>query len=299
LLFTSLTSVVSQWISNSWRPQFIQDFELIQKIESSRKFTGPVSLLNYISKNVDTLILASSVHATQLGFYNRAFQLIEVPIQQLNMALNDQVIKNSYEKFSAETEKQLFRYFRRIFFPLSFLIIFLIIHSMQIVVFLFGKDWEPSVTLVQIFATGGLFQIVAIYGNWLLMIEGLSKYFLEVSRKIQVLRIICIVIGSFYDTIGAAIGYTTGHLLGTLIVYSLPQYRKSSSNAYISSQIIGVLIIFFFTNFLLNVTIFRNFENVFIQFFIAATACLGLLYVCSRILNFSSFSKFNEHFGPF
>jgi PST family polysaccharide transporter len=81
LLLTNTTGV---WLVCGWRPGLPKRNSGVRSmIAFGRNFTG-FSIINYFSRNLDSLLLGKVWGANELGLYNRAYQLMTLPIDQVN-----------------------------------------------------------------------------------------------------------------------------------------------------------------------------------------------------------------------
>src|SRR6185436_19537976 len=79
-----MTNAVGVWVVCRCRPSLPKrGSDVRSMIAFGRNFTG-FSVINYFSRNLDSLLLGKVWGATQLGLYNRAYQLMMLPIEQVN-----------------------------------------------------------------------------------------------------------------------------------------------------------------------------------------------------------------------
>jgi PST family polysaccharide transporter len=82
-LAQTVFSTVAYWIFHPWYPRhFISRASLKQLSHFSAGLMG-FNLVNYWSRNADTLLLAHYAGARDLGYYNRAYNLMLLPVSQV------------------------------------------------------------------------------------------------------------------------------------------------------------------------------------------------------------------------
>ena len=134
-------------------------------------------LLNYASRNIDSVIIGRLFGASALGFYNRAFQLMLLPLNQIN-APSMRVALPTLSRLQDEPK----RYAEFLLFGqtvqlnvVSFVLAFCAAQAAPIVAIALGPQWSPSVPLFQILAIAGFFQAAAYASYWVFLSQGLTS----------------------------------------------------------------------------------------------------------------------------
>src|SRR5690606_25940372 len=87
-IFQSLISTIQFWTYSKWRPSFIFDRERF-KFHFFYGYKLTLSgLLDNLFKEVYTIVIGKYFSTTQLGYYNRAYSLRQLPVANLSAALN-------------------------------------------------------------------------------------------------------------------------------------------------------------------------------------------------------------------
>lgn len=299
LLTTSITTTLIRWIGLRFKLFFRVDIQFIKSLIQTNKMSGPLSLINFASKNIDTLCLSIVSTPVSLGHYNRAFQLIEVPLQQLVSATNDQVLKNSSRNLDQPKIFYLFTQSVKILIPIIFSLMFLIFHAETIIPYLLGEIWNASIPLIQILAIGAIFQILGLFGHWIYCARGIDREYFIYTRRIQLLKIALILIGASQGPVGAAIGYSVGHLVTYLVLtFGLGNRISNSASQMIKVQS-GILILSAFSvsvgTFVIWPTSFATILTMIISFSLSAILffILGILTLMTYRSNWIFFSQKN------
>lgn len=85
LVIQSLTSTILSaaqlWISNKWRPKRHWDTSEFFNVWRFSSYLTAFNLLNYLSRNVDTIVIGRMLGSGALGIYSQAYRLMLLPLQ--------------------------------------------------------------------------------------------------------------------------------------------------------------------------------------------------------------------------
>ncbi|RZM81180.1 colanic acid exporter [Pseudoalteromonas rubra] len=130
--------------------------------------------VNYISANIDKLLIGKLIGFQAVGFYNMAWQLIVFPTAKINPIVN-KVAFPVYAKIQNDQDA-LNRYYSMSVKVLSLLtvpiLIFLSFFSNDIVLILFGEGWEQTAILVTVLAFVGIGRALGNPGGALILALG-------------------------------------------------------------------------------------------------------------------------------
>ena len=111
-------------------------------------------LIRYTYNNVDDLIIGRVYNVTELGFYTYAYNLSNIPIDNISKVINT-VLLPAYSKIKDDKNKITEAFLESLqavsflIIPLS-VVIFIFAHDF-IIIFL-GEKWQKSIVLIQIFS---------------------------------------------------------------------------------------------------------------------------------------------------
>lgn len=164
----------------------------VRKIFSYSVYQFLFAVINYFSRNLDNLIIGKYLGLSMLGYYEKSYRLMLLPVANLTNVINS-VAHPVLSDFQHDADK-LERKYRKIVevlvsigFPLS---VFLYFNSEFLVLSIFGSQWEKSVDIFRILSVSIGFQIVvssagsifqSINKTQLLFIDGLLSTMLVVS----------------------------------------------------------------------------------------------------------------------
>jgi len=156
-------------------------------------FGSGVSLsrtLQYLSSNIDYLIIGRFLNPYKLGLYTRAFNLMTLPTDQISSSIYN-VLFPSFSVVQSEVEKLRMAYLRTVKTVSFFL--FPVLASMAvsanyIILGLYGHKWEGSINVFRILCIGGILRTTLSYSGAIALATG--KIFIEVSQQLVYLLIL-------------------------------------------------------------------------------------------------------------
>ena len=166
-------------------------------------------LIGYVSNNVDSVIIGSRFGATQLGIYNRSFQLLTSPLNQLRAPtttvslpilarLNDD--QPRYSRFIVRGQLALG-------YSLVAGLGILVGAPEPITGLLLGDQWLSTAPIIRLLAVGGIFQTLSYVGYWVYLSRGLMSDLFRYSLVTASIKVTCIAVGSIWGVVGVAGGY--------------------------------------------------------------------------------------------
>lgn len=182
------------------------------------KFGGGLvaaQLLNYASRNVDAVIIGRQFGAQSLGYYNRAFQLMVLPLNQIN-APSARVALPTLSRLQDDPKRyaEFISFGQTILLNLvCFVLAFAVSQAEDIILVALGPQWSPTVPLFQILAVAGLFQAAAYSSYWVFLSHGLTSRYLLYMVVSRPFVIGLIILGAQWGVEGVAIAYTVGTAL--------------------------------------------------------------------------------------
>ena len=196
-----------------WRPSMYQRDVPIGRFI---RFSGPLvgtQCLAYLSKNVDTVILGALKGPTELGAYNRAYQIVLLPLNQVTAPLSRVAIP-VLSKLQTETES-LVRYLKTAQF--ATIVVTSVFYGAMIgfgeplVDVMLGDQWSATVPLLQILAVSGIFRALSQVPYWIFVTQGRTGKQLVIYMIGQPVIIGAIAIGAYWGGVGVATGCSIGY----------------------------------------------------------------------------------------
>lgn len=199
-----ITSTAAKWLPGPVH----RDADVRPLIRFGRNFVG-AQLINYASNNVDSMTIAFRFGASSLGLYNRAFQLLMSPLNQLRTPATT-VALPVYARMQ-DTPLRANDYIRRSQIMLGYTIVaglgFAAGAAQPLVHLLLGGRWSQVTSIFALLAVAAGFQMLSFVGYWIYLSRGLTADLFQYTFISFAIKIACIVTGSFWGIVGVASGY--------------------------------------------------------------------------------------------
>lgn len=178
-------------------------------------------LLGYATKNVHSVVIGARFGAAPLGLYNRAYELVVHPINQLNMPSTKVAVpvlsklQDDWDRYVAFLLKG-----QRVMLHLTFPLIALGgALASPLVLIALGPQWQGSATIMQILVIAVAGDSFAYAMTWFALSRAETSIELRVNLVSAPLRIAAVIVGASWGVIGVAVGFAIGQWLHTLIAY--------------------------------------------------------------------------------
>jgi PST family polysaccharide transporter len=200
---------VGAWRSSGWRPGPLR---MPSGIRSLLTFGGDLTgfnLLNFVARNVDNLLVGRYWGADALGHYSRAYNLLLIPLRQINTPLGG-VATPTLCRLADQPERYRQAYLRilekvtAITMPM---VTFLIVTSDWLIAILLGPQWREVSVLFALLGIGALFQPAANTTGWLFVSQNRTREFLAWGGMGGGILTLAIVAGLPWGARGVAASY--------------------------------------------------------------------------------------------
>lgn len=181
---------------------------------SGRAFAAGI-LINSVSRNIDNLLIGRFQGAEPLAFYGLAYRLLLLPVQLVGTTIGA-VLFPSFSRRAADLDvvrvdlARATRALGCISLPAMALAA---AAAPQLVLMLFGKQWQPAVPIVQVLAFTGAVQAVYSTNTPLILGLGRADLNLRLAWLTAILATAGIVAGLPFGPLGVAIGYSASAAL--------------------------------------------------------------------------------------
>jgi polysaccharide transporter, PST family len=194
-----------------WRPGLPDRSASIREQVSYGVHLLGAQVVNYVGMNADTVVVGARFGAVATGLYNRAFQMMMLPVGQLiwpaaRVALP--VLSRVRHDFGPFVQYVIRgqAVLGHAIVPLLMLLVFLPRPVVEIVL---GSRWLDLVPLVSALAVAGIFQVLTAIPGWIFMSTGTTKAQFRLALCTRPFVVVAVVAGSYWGPMGVAVGYTT------------------------------------------------------------------------------------------
>jgi O-antigen/teichoic acid export membrane protein len=148
---TVITNAIAVWLICSWRPGFAsKDSAIRSMLAFGGNLTG-FRLVNYFSRNLDNLLIGRYWGSQQLGLYAKAYQLVLLPMEQINSPVNS-VALPTLSSLQSEPEKYRKYYYKAILLITTLgmpIVGFMFASADKVILLMLGEQWLGVVPIFQ------------------------------------------------------------------------------------------------------------------------------------------------------
>jgi O-antigen/teichoic acid export membrane protein len=205
-LIQTLAISILAWVACSWRPSFPS---WSPQVLHMVKFGGSVALSNfmaYLARNLDAALVGRFAGAAALGLYSKAYQLLLMPIKQINTPASTVFVPALSRLQDNPTKFRTF-YDAGILLVTSLgmpCVVFMFFQSESIIRIVLGERWLDAAPLFRLLAVGAFFDTFNIAGGWVMMALGQSKKQAIIAVASGVVFCIAFLIGIQWGAAGMA-----------------------------------------------------------------------------------------------
>nr|WP_075012595.1 lipopolysaccharide biosynthesis protein [Geodermatophilus obscurus] len=172
-------------------------------------------LVHYLGNNLDNLVLGLTAGPAALGVYNRGFQLLMTPLNQLRSPATTVAVP-----VLSRLQDDLGRagdYLRRSQLALGFTLVAAMGLAAgaagPLVEVVLGDRWAQVAPVLALLAVAGSAQTLSFVGYWVYLSRGLAGALFRYTLLTMALKAVCIAVGSRHGVVGVAAGYATAAVL--------------------------------------------------------------------------------------
>lgn len=158
-------------------PAFVFKHTELQGFYSFGLYQMGARSINFISANIDKILIGKMLGLQQVGFYNMAWQLVMFPLSKINPVVNN-IAFPIFSKVQDDVET-LSKYYSITVKALSMvtipLLAFLYFYSNEVVLFIFGPGWGVTANLITTLSFVGILKALANPGGAILLAKGFVK----------------------------------------------------------------------------------------------------------------------------
>jgi len=185
---------------------------------SMLKFGGHVtgySIVNYLSKNLDNLLIGKFWGAQNLGLFSKAGQLVALPSEQIDEPLATVAVPvlSRLEDSPERYRRVYLRMLEKVMLLTMPAITLLIVSSDLVVRFVLGPQWTAASRIVFFLGIAALFQPVLNTMGWLFLSQGRSREMLQWSMIAAPVSIASILCGLPWGALGVAAAYSLSRVV--------------------------------------------------------------------------------------
>lgn len=169
--------------------------------------------ITYVTKNVDNIALGAVWGTVPLGLYSRAYQLLMMPLNQINAPMTGVVLpvlsrirhdQEAYQRYLVRAQLIACYLTATVFAVAAGL-------AQPIVGVLFGPRWAQVAPIFAILAVGGIFRSVSQIAYWIFLSQGRTGTQFRLILWSRPIMIGIILAGLPWGPIGVAVGHSIAY----------------------------------------------------------------------------------------
>ncbi|MFW5983025.1 MAG: MOP flippase family protein [bacterium] len=153
------------WVFSAWKPEFVFSKTSFKKLFKFGIFVFLQAPLGYIERNVDTFMIGKLSGDASLGLYNKAYQIMLLPIKNISNSFRQVLYPalSEAQNDNVRARMLILRMFRVVAF-ISFPIMFgIAVIAEPFIIGIYGEKWAGTIPLLQILAIIGANQSIGTF----------------------------------------------------------------------------------------------------------------------------------------
>lgn len=287
----AIVNNVMLWGQSGWQPSLIFDKEKFRYHFGFGSRMMVSGILDILFTNAYTLIIGKWYSPAQLGYYNRADSLKQLPVSNFSGILN----KVTYPLFAEIKDdnvrlKSVYKQIMKmVIFVIAPILMLMGVLAEPLFRFLFTEKWLPAVPYFQILCLSGVLYPLHSYNLNILSVKGRSDLFLrlEVIKKV----LLVIVIGASLSF--GIYGLMWGRVISSFLAFFINTYYSGKFLDYTSwEQLRDILPTFLLTTCMGAVVLAVDWEFAnlpdFLRLVIGSTVGILFFLIFARLFKFDS-----------
>lgn len=197
-----------------WRPGLPKRVPMDGLISFGASFAG-TQVISYLTRNIDSLLIGKVWGSASLGYYDRAYNLVVLPLTQINTPMS-RVAVPVLARIAEESERFI-AYLRRAqlvaLYVTSSIFALLLALGTPLVIAVLGDQWAAAGPILSILAVSGIFRSLVQVAYWVYMAQGLATAQLRFYLVAQPMLVGIIACGVPFGPFGVAVAVSVGYAL--------------------------------------------------------------------------------------
>ena len=218
-LIRSFMTTILLWVVSNWRPLFVFSSRSLKSLFVFGSKILVAGLMQSIFQNIYYLIIGRFFSAQSLGYFTRAVQFRDMPVNTLTVIIQKvtfpvfSTIQDNDEKLVPGYTKAI-RMLSAVVFP--FLVI-IFITSKPLIEIVLGEVWLPVVPYLKVMVLYGWIQVIYTINNQIITVKGRSDYYLQIQIIDKVLIVSSILLTYKYGIMAMIYGNMAATIITFLV----------------------------------------------------------------------------------
>ena len=241
-LVTTCVSTVLVWRLSPWRPSLRFSRRSLREVSGFGAHLSGTSVLFYLHRNVDNLLIGRFLGAISLGLYSVAYNLILLPFNRIVDPVRGALFPalSRIQDDRARLAELWLRGTRLLAALLMPAMLGMVAVAPDFVVAVLGERWRNATSVVQVLAIVGLLQSVAGLNSLVLPVLGRTRTLFRFAVLSFVASLAGFVAGLPFGILGVAIGYLAANVVVVPVYTSITAAALGIRGSRVFGSIAGV-----------------------------------------------------------
>ncbi|MFD2905924.1 lipopolysaccharide biosynthesis protein [Sphingobacterium anhuiense] len=199
-IFSSLLIFAISYAKYPLKFRYRFSLEALRPIFSYSFYQFLFNLINYFSRNADTLLIGKYLGMIPLGYYDKSYRLMSLPLQNITQVITPVIhpilsLQGKDLGYLHNVNFKLASFLALIGFPLS---IFLYFCSQELILLFFGDQWERAIPTFKILSLTVGIQLVLSSSGSIFQTAGDTRSLFICGLFSAVMNVTGILLGVFY-----------------------------------------------------------------------------------------------------
>lgn len=216
-----LVPTAAFWFAAGWRPSWPRrGAGAGSALRFGANLTG-FNMMNYLSRNVDNVLIGRVWGEHSLGLYDRAYKLLLLPLQQINNPVA-KVMLPVLSQTVSDPPRYRQAYLRAVSQMLSVTlpgVAFMAGTADVLIPAVLGQQWRDAVPIFAALAFAGLMQMLNNPSGWLFVSQGRTRAYVIWGAVSASMSVASFLIGLPYGPVGVATAYAVCEWARTPLIW--------------------------------------------------------------------------------
>lgn len=250
---SAITNAALVWLTCSWRPgKPLKATGVRSMLAFGGNLTG-FRLVNYFSRNLDNVLIGRYWGSQELGLYAKAYQLVLLPIQQINNPVNS-IALPALSSLQNDPEKYCRYYYKAILLITTLgmpIVCFMFAAADKVILLMLGEQWLGAVPIFRFLMPAAFIGTFNVAGGWVYQSLGRTDRQFRWGIVTSTINVIIFLISVRWGAIGVAAAFGLSRPIIFLLNISycyldtplrITKFLSTISKPAISSIVAGILV---------------------------------------------------------
>lgn len=205
----AMTNAVLVWLTCSWRPgKPLKAAGLRSMLAFGGNLTG-FRLVNYFSRNLDNVLIGRYWGSQELGLYAKAYQLVLLPIQQINNPVN-RVALPALSSLQNDPEKYCRYYYKAILLITTLgmpIVCFMFAAADKVILLMLGQQWLGVVPIFRFLMPAAFIGTFNVADGWVYQSLGRTDRQFRLGTIVSIINVAIFVFSVRWGAVGVAAAF--------------------------------------------------------------------------------------------